>query len=80
VLSIPIPESINAGTTTYLRVFDDKGNPIPNAEVIWSATGSGWIDQGGFLRATGEGTVFVSAFARGKLAAAGVKVVAVPPR
>lgn len=80
VLSIPIPESIHAGTTTYLRVFDDKGNPIPNAEVIWSATGSGWIDQGGFLRATGEGTVFISAIARGKQAAAGLKVLPVPPK
>lgn len=80
VLSIPLPDSVNAGTTTYLRVFDDKGTPLANAEVIWSATGSGWIDQGGFLRATGEGTVFVSAFARGKLAAAGVKVVAAPPK
>lgn len=79
-LSVPVPESIVAGTTTYLRVFDDKGNAISNSEIIWSATGSGWIDQGGFLRATGEGTVFVSAFARGKLAAAGVKVVPAPPK
>lgn len=78
-LAIPAPVSIVAGTTTYLRVFDDKGNPIPNAEVIWSATGSGWIDQGGFLRATGEGTVFVSAMARGKLAAAGIQVTPAPP-
>lgn len=79
-LVIPAPESVNVGTTTYLRVMDDKGNPIPNAEVIWSATGSGWIDQGGFLRATGEGTVFVSALARGRQAAIGVKVLPVTPK
>lgn len=79
-LNIPAPASIVAGTTTYLRVFDDKGNPIPNAEIVWSATGSGWIDQGGFLRATGEGTVFVSAFARGKVVAAGVQVTPAPPK
>jgi hypothetical protein len=78
-LTMPAPVSVVAGTTTYLRVFDDKGNPIQNAEVIWSATGSGWIDQGGFLRATGEGTVFVSAVARGKVAAAGIQVTPAPP-
>lgn len=79
-LTIQSPASIAAGTTNYLRVFDSAGKPIPNAEILWSATGSGWIDQGGFLRATAEGTVFVSAFVRGQLVASGLTVLPAPPK
>ncbi len=79
VLSIKVPDQTVAGTTAYLRVVDEKGNPISNAEVVWSATGSGWIDQGGFLRLVGEGTVFVSAFVHGQSLASGVPVLPVPP-
>jgi hypothetical protein len=80
-LAIKGPDQIIAGTTNYLRVMDSAGAPIANAEVIWGATGSGWIDQGGFLRATAEGTVFVSAWVRGQLVASGMVVAPkVPPK
>jgi len=77
-LAISAPPQIAAGTTSYLRVLG-AGAPIPNAEVVWSASGSGWIDQGGFLRATAEGTVFVSAWVRGQVVAAGLTVTPAPP-
>jgi hypothetical protein len=74
------PQGMVAGTTAYLRVLDPAQNPIPNAEVLWSTTGSGWIDQGGFLRATAEGTVFVSAWVRGQVLSAGLAVQPAPPK
>lgn len=61
-------------TSQQLRIVDDKGNPIPNREVFWSATGSGWVDQGGLLRASAEGSIFVSAWVRGKTVTFGVSV------
>lgn len=72
--SINGPAKVVAGSTNYFRILDDKKQPIPNAEVLWSATGSGWIDQGGFLRASNEGTVFLSAFVRGQTIPLGVTV------
>lgn len=74
------PGAVVSGTTTYFRILDEKKQPIPNAEVLWSATGSGWIDQGGFMRATAEGTVFVSAFVRGQIVPLGITVSAPPPK
>lgn len=68
------PASIVNGSTNYFKILDAKGQMIPNAEVLWSATGSGWIDQGGFLRANSEGTVFLSAFVRGQLVPLGITV------
>lgn len=68
------PEAVVAGTTNYLRVIDAAGSPVANTEVVWGATGSGWIDQGGFLRASAEGTVFISAFVRGQLVAVGLTI------
>lgn len=74
------PPQMISGTTSYLRVLDSGQNPIPNAEVIWSASGSGWIDQGGFLRATAEGTVFITAWVRGQTLSAGIAVQPAPPK
>lgn len=78
-LALVAPARAVAGTTTYLRVQDAAGAIIPNSEIVWNASGSGWIDQGGFLRATGEGTVFVSAWARGQVLSAGIEVSPKPP-
>ncbi len=80
IFSVMGPELIVAGTTNYLRVLDAAGNPVANSEIVWSATGSGWIDQGGFLRATAEGTVFVNAWVRGQIVSAGLPVTPkIPP-
>lgn len=68
------PSAVLNGSTTYFKILDGNRQPIPNAEVLWSATGSGWIDQGGFLRANAEGTVFVSAFVRGQTVPLGITV------
>lgn len=73
-LSVVAPGIVPVNSVTYLRVMDDKGRVIPNREVIWSATGSGWIDQGGFLRAQAAGTIFVSAYVRGATVAAGIQI------
>lgn len=78
--SVLAPTELVAGSTSYLRVVDASGNPVANAEVLWGATGSGWIDQGGFVRASAEGTVFVTAWVRGQSVAAGITVLPKPPQ
>jgi hypothetical protein len=45
----------------------DSRRFVRNADVIWNATGSAWIDQGGTLHLRGAGTIEVSAFVHGRL-------------
>ncbi|MBL8087415.1 MAG: phosphodiester glycosidase family protein [Chthonomonas sp.] len=60
------PAPLAAGVVSQLKVFTQRGFYVPNSEVIWSATGDGWIDQGGGLRAMKEGSVSIQAWVRGK--------------
>ncbi|HEY0867721.1 MAG TPA: phosphodiester glycosidase family protein [Fimbriimonas sp.] len=43
----PLKIEVRDGTAT---VTDASGVPVPNASVLWAATGDAWIDQGGTLR------------------------------
>lgn len=38
---------------------------VPNSEIIWTASGDGWVDQGGTVHGFESGTVKITAYARG---------------
>ncbi|MCA1948218.1 MAG: phosphodiester glycosidase family protein [Armatimonadetes bacterium] len=65
-LRIPLESIPPVGGELRLRLLREDGQPIPNAEVLWTAAGAAWIDQGGTLRALRPGPVTVRAFARGR--------------
>lgn len=75
-LVIDGPAKMAPKTQTYLKIVDSNKTPVANSEILWSASGSGWIDQGGFLRATAAGTIFVSAYVHGRAVVLGVTVAA----
>lgn len=60
------PLSVAPGDKVRLVVTDSLQTSVPNAEVVWWASGPAWIDQGGLLRVSGEGTVSVGAVVRGR--------------
>jgi exopolysaccharide biosynthesis protein len=56
------PQTIEAGNKLTLKVFNSAGVEVPNADVLWGSRGaSGWVDQGGLLRAASVGKVMVTA-------------------
>ncbi|MCO5297767.1 MAG: phosphodiester glycosidase family protein [Fimbriimonadaceae bacterium] len=73
-LRLAAPVGLAPQETAVLKVFGADGEPIPNVDVLWGAQGAGWIDQGGLLRATAEGTVEVTVAARGQLLTAKIPV------
>lgn len=66
-LTLMAPEKLAPGDTVMLKVHDSRGESVSNREVIWSAQGKAWIDQGGALRGLGAGDAWVFAYARGKM-------------
>jgi hypothetical protein len=73
-LKMLIPATFKIGTTVRLQVQDGKGRVVPSSRVLWTASGSGWIDQGGFLRPTAEGTIFVTAWVNGQSVSQGLQI------
>ncbi|MFN3684661.1 MAG: phosphodiester glycosidase family protein [Fimbriimonadaceae bacterium] len=65
-LRIPLEAIPPVGGEIRLRLLREDGSQIPHAEVLWTAAGAAWIDQGGTLRALRPGPVTVRAFARGR--------------
>ena len=56
------------GQPTTFTVVDQKGDAVPNGEVLWSSRGPGaWIDQSGTIRPLKAGEITVYAAVRGKL-------------
>jgi hypothetical protein len=51
-----------------------NGSPVPNIEVIWSARGAAWIDEGGLLHVVHSGQVKIGARALGQILSADVTV------
>lgn len=74
--SLDLPAQLKLGQTVQLHLNRATGGELPNSEVIWSATGSGWIDQGGALRADKAGPITVQAYYRGKWFSASAVVMA----
>ncbi|MCX7799503.1 MAG: phosphodiester glycosidase family protein [Fimbriimonadales bacterium] len=65
-LRIPLAAIPPVGGSVELRLERSDGSAGPHAEVLWTASGSAWIDQGGTLRALRPGPATVRAFARGR--------------
>lgn len=65
-LSIKGPSAVAVGDKIELKLVKADGAEVPNGEVLWSASGAGWIDQGGTLRVLAMGPVSVTAFAHGQ--------------
>jgi len=59
--------TLTMGVFNQYKVLDGKGNPIDNAQVIWSAQGAAWVDQGGFLRGLKAGEAVLRAWVAGKV-------------
>lgn len=66
----PLP----VGTSLQLTLKNPDGSDVPHAEVLWSAQGAGWIDQGGLLRGFRDGVAEVAAYCRGKVWRASITV------
>lgn len=73
-LKIKVPSQLYVGDELTLRVASEGGATISNADVLWIAIGSGWIDQGGKVRASELGSVTVTAMAQGHLLTAVVPI------
>jgi exopolysaccharide biosynthesis protein len=56
---------MTTGEAGVFKVIDSKGNEVPNSQVLWSAHGSAWVDQGGRVKAMAEGESVVRAAVRG---------------
>jgi len=59
--------SLIEGGNTQITLRDASGQKVPHAEIVWSAQGDGWIDQGGLLHGLKEGSVTVRAWAKGRI-------------
>jgi hypothetical protein len=75
LLKLKMPEKLIIGTAKTLFVVDAAGKRVPNAEVLWSAGGDGWVDQGGLARPIQNGKMEVAAYVRGQLLRASLDVV-----
>ena len=72
--TIQLPAQVKTGQNAQLSLLDSNRHPIDNAQVIWSASGAAWIDQGGMLHPLSTGSVTVSAYAHGRTATATLAV------
>lgn len=72
------PVDMNALEAVNLTMVDKTGLMIPPREILWTASGSGWIDQGGTLRTLDAGVVTVRAYVRGAVFTADINVIAAP--
>jgi hypothetical protein len=68
------PATVQPGQKARFRLVDHTGADVDPAEVLWSAQGAGWIDQGGYLTGAREGNCTIKAFARGALSILTVEV------
>jgi hypothetical protein len=75
---IRAPQKLEMGQEATLDLIGPDGLPARGVEVVWSATGSAWIDQSGLLRPLSEGECKVKAWWRGSTFEAVVPIVAKP--
>ena len=71
-LRLVVPTSVRDGETVDAKVVDAKGRTLPNARVLWVATGALWMDQGGRLKVVGDGLGIVQAAVDGQVLTAKV--------
>lgn len=58
---------VQMGLFSAYEVIDHEGRPIPNREIIWTASGDAWVDQGGFVRPLKPGVAKLRASVRGQI-------------
>jgi exopolysaccharide biosynthesis protein len=73
-LRIRSPASLPVSASAKLALVNAEGATMRNLEVLWSATGAAWIDQGGVVRGLTEGKAVVSAWYRGRVVTADIQV------
>jgi hypothetical protein len=66
-LSFAAMPELFVGDRFQVKIQGADGKEIPNAEILWAATGTAWIDQGGNLRAATAGAATVFARVRGQI-------------
>lgn len=79
LLTIPVPEKAVVGQPIDLSVRRDNGEPVDNRDVIWSAVGAGFVDQGGRVYPLRAGNVTVNAYVLGQFVTSTVLVEAPAP-
>jgi hypothetical protein len=77
-LSIETPTKLQVGDQVQLSIKSDKGETVPNVEVLWSAMGAAWIDQGGLLHCFEVGKATIRAEVKGHLIELAIPVEAKP--
>lgn len=65
-VSIDGAPTVNVNNTLQLKLMEGK-TQVPDCEVLWSAQGSVWIDQGGLIRPLKNGSATITAYARGQV-------------
>lgn len=71
-LRLVVPATVRGSDTVDARVVDAKGRTVPNARVLWAASGALWMDQGGRLRVLANGQGLVQAAVDGQVLTAKV--------
>jgi len=59
------PKTVAVGGNAQFMLLDSEAKPIPHSQVIWTANGAGWVDQGGLLRGLRSGSVMIGATHKG---------------
>jgi hypothetical protein len=73
-MKIVVPDKVLATDTVDLTVTKDDGTVVPNNDIIWAASGTAFIDQGGRLHIIGPGTAAVQAHVHGTILSAPITI------
>lgn len=73
------PDTLAMGSNVTLHGLE-AGKTVPDAEVIWSAQGAAWIDQGGLLKPIKPGQATVTAWIRGQIVSKQITVTGNGPK
>jgi hypothetical protein len=65
-VTIEGPATLDIKGTATLRALEGS-KPVADADVIWSAQGGAWIDQGGLLRPVKNGPAMITAWVKGNV-------------
>jgi len=78
-IAIDGPPALDMKDTVILHATAG-GKPVADADVIWSAQGGAWIDQGGLLRPVKPGTATVTAWINGQIVTKEIAISGIPPK
>lgn len=70
---------LEVGSATDYKILDSSGHVVPSSQVIWSASGDAWVDQGGRVRAIQAGKATISAWVKGNVSTVTVSIEAPKP-